>query len=295
MEDTKKFWNTILAYSDNPMTYTEADFELSQVYKCIDSNQHEQIKDLFSMGVADGLREPISILDHIEKQGCVLPSRVIVNDISKTLFDQAKTNLVNRGWHNKIDNEIIYFLGKIDEIKTGIVKETKIRLGIIGVYNLGYLKKALHLYQQNADIIGTKFNVYPVYLNNEEDNLFLEHGETITFDITNLSDDIINQIDKNVDQSKHLYAQCVYTTDKHFVSHYFNDIWLKKVISDIFIDYDIDIYQEADNGRYIVVKFQCTKETANGITLMTSLNNVLGNITTDTQIKSLRVLKNLID
>ncbi|CAF1074884.1 unnamed protein product [Rotaria sordida] len=295
MEDTKEFWNTILDYSGNAMTYTEADFELSQVYKCVDSNQDEQIKDVISMGVADGKREPISILHHIEKQGRVLPSRVIVNDISDTLFDQAKANLVNHGWVDKIGNEIIYFLGKIDDIKTELVKETKVRLGIIGVYNLGYLKNALYLYQQNAEIIGTKFNVYPVYLNNDEDNLILEHGETITFDITNLSDDIINQIHNNVDQSKRLYAQCVYTTDKHFVSHYFNDGVLKEVIHGIFIGYNIDIYQEGDNGRYIVVKFQCTKETGNGITLMTSLNNVLGNITTDTQIKSLRVLKNLID
>ncbi|CAF0739358.1 unnamed protein product [Rotaria sordida] len=200
MEDTKQFWDSILDYSGSAMTYTQADFELSQVYKCVDSNQGEQIKDVISMGVADGLREPISILDHIEKQGRVLPSRVIVNDISDTLFDQAKVNLVNGGWVKKIGNEIIYFLGKIDDIKTELVKETKVRLGILGVYNLGYLPQALNLYQQNANIIGTKFNAYPVYLNNDKDNLILEHGETITFDITNLSDDIINQINNNVDQ-----------------------------------------------------------------------------------------------
>ncbi|CAF0771728.1 unnamed protein product [Rotaria sordida] len=206
MEDTKQFWDTILDYSGNAMTYTQADFELSQVYKCVDSNEGEQIKDVISMGVADGKREPISILHHIEKQGRVLPSRVIVNDISDTLFDQAKANLVNHGWVDKIGNEIIYFLGKIDEIKTELVKETKVRLGILGVYNLGYLPQALHLYQQNENIIGTKFNVYPVYLNNDEDNLILEHGETITFDITNLSDDIINQINNNVDQKKAIKA-----------------------------------------------------------------------------------------
>ncbi|CAF0847344.1 unnamed protein product [Rotaria sordida] len=206
MEDTKQFWDTILDYSGSAMTYTQADFELSQVYKCVDSNQGEQIKDVISMGVADGKREPISILDHIEKQGRVLPSRVIVNDISDTLFDQAKANLVNGGWVKKIGNEIIYFLGKIDDIKTELVKETKVRLGILGVYNLGYLPQALNLYQQNANIIGTKFNVYPVYLNNDKDNLILEHGETITFDITNLSDDIINQINNNVDQKKTIKA-----------------------------------------------------------------------------------------
>jgi hypothetical protein len=92
----------------------------------------------------------------------------------------------------------------------------------------------------------------------------LEYGKAIEFDITELNDDIINRINNNVDQNK------------QFVSHYFNRIQLEKVIRNVFIDYNISIEQEGDNKRYLVVKVQSTKQTSNGITLLTSLNNGFG-------------------
>lgn len=293
---TKKFWDGITHYSDNAMTYTQADFELSQVHKCIDSNQHEQIKDLFGMGVADGLREPISILNHLEQQGRPLPSRLIINDISEPLFNEAKDNLAKGGWTNKIgDDQITYFLGEIEKIDAEIAKVTKIRLAIIGVYNLEYLQNALLLYKKNSHIIGKEFHVYPVYLKNEGEKLVLEHGRTIEFNISNLDDGVIQRIHNNIDQSKKLYAQCVYTTDKHFVSHYFDSAYLGIVIRNIFTGYDVEIHRDEENQRYIVVELKCTKPIGSGITLLTTLNNVLGNIKTDAQMQALNVLKKLID
>lgn len=287
--DTEGFWDGVSKiYSQSDMTHHLADFELSQVLSVIGELN---LKGLSCFGVADGNRDPIQILQYLLENSKNLPTELIVNDISSNMLKETMSNLHSRGWHNKINSiEAVHNpLSKIETLKSTI--NNKKTTYFIGVYNADYLKESLKLYEDNNDVIGSKFTICPLYLDLSEGLPKINKGLKVSFNINKFEDYMII-LDEMKKDSK-FYAYSV-VTDKNFVSHYFDSKNLKSLISVIFPNFSLTSIkgENPSDKRYIVNIIRSLNDNKNDYAI-TMLNNVLGNIKSDEHILSLQRLYEL--
>lgn len=285
--NTESFWDTVAhMYSDSTLTSHMADFEMDIVFKFL---LHVQILlGVASFGVADGNRDPIQILNFIREQTKYDSKNfeVILNDISGEMLNVAKKNMITNGHgelqahyeHNPVSQLLI-----VPSIHP--VKKTSF---IFGVYNALYIIESLELYRQNKKVIGDKFRLSALYL--EEDLSIKEEPLSVLhFDIDDylsLSEAILLLM-----TIPNFYAYSI-STEKNFVSHFFSAESLKKILLNIFVGKKVayicgDNDHDHDNRRYIVNIIQNDGPTDYIVTMM---NNVLGNIKFEEQQQSLKNL-----
>jgi hypothetical protein len=293
-QDTESFWDGVSkVYSASNMTHHMADFELSFILSKL---KLLNVKGMACFGSADGNRDPIAMLKFLRENSLNLPHELTVNDISVNMVKEARKNLLEGGWHVHIEN-VNYVhkpLSCIDSIPSSITD--KRMTYFIGVYNATYLKNSLILYRENKEIIGDRFMVSPLYYNQKEcsgSELGITVGTCITFDIDKF-EDVWDELDK-MGKTPNFYAYSI-STNKNFVSHYFDANCLGRLLNDIFTGYNVETVAENEqqNGARYIVNVITHKETsANNDYVITMLNNVLGNIKHDEHVSSLTKLRNL--
>lgn len=289
--NTEQFWDSVSkVYSSNDMTNHMADFELQTSLSYIKAMN---VEGLSSFGVADGNRDPIQILKHLNDNDRQLPNELVVNDISSNMVKETANNLLLGGWTEKIKS-INYIHCPISQIKS-INSEIKNKspLYCIGVYNVDYIKESLELYRQNKEIIGKNFTVNALYLTfDENNNPVIIHGISLMFNIDHYNNALVGFNALKTDPS--FYAFSV-TTDNNFVSHYFNSEKLNLLLNNIFKGLKVITEKGADANakRYIVNIISDNDINKKPNYVVTMLNNVLGNIKSEDQIVSLQKLFDL--
>jgi len=281
---TEKFWNGVSTiYSNNEMTTCESDFEMDFVFDTIIENKDYKPDILMCIGVADGSRDPYMILKKMKEIG-YLPGKLIMNDISPEMINVAKERM-------KIFdiNDTICFSNPIESIKFDYSDIKNDMLYVIGVYSSDFLKEGLELYLKNKEIIGEKFTIKPIYYCSCI-NAYFYDDNTIEFDIKDYND-ICDKTDILKWQDNCEFVAYSITTDKNFTSHYFKSSMLYEVLKRRFSNHKINMtVGTGENKRYIITKINSFNTSGKKI-MVTSLNNVFGNIISNHQLDALSVMK----
>lgn len=267
------FWDGVAdLYENADMTKYESDIEINFIYDIFEKIQNIDL--LICFGVADGSRDPFKILEFIRKKDLNYPNNIILNDLSCKLLDKCKKRLEN------IKN-IHYISGEMKNIKINdIINLNNINCWYIcGVYNANYLIEALEIYKKNKKIIGTIFTITSLCFNY---TLFCGDNK-ISFNIDNYSNNIIN-IEK-LSQDKYFIGYYI-MTDTGFITTYYMESGFNRLLKSIFTN-NIVITKKS-KSRYILNLIKNNKKP-NGI--ITTLNNVIGNIQYSNQIQSLKTIK----
>jgi hypothetical protein len=272
--NTKQFWDGVSQiYSEKDMTKHDNDSELDFVLE-----RTVDVVELVCLGVADGCRDPVAILDHMLKQGVVLPTKLVCNDISPKLLEVCENRLTKY----PIVPYKQFFPVPISELNFDTQKMgTRI---IIGTYNANYIMESLGIYNDNNDVIGTIFDLSYLTFDAETGEL-KKSDEKLTFHIKNY----MNHKDTIMSWCNipNFYAYSV-ETDNDFVSHYFDLANLAKMYKHVFgIETVNSVTQEGD--RYIVADIGSKTPQR----IVTMLNNVQGNIQWYEQTTSLEKIAKL--
>lgn len=264
---TTDFWNSVAnLYDKSPMTHLANDEEMNYIFKVIDSNF---ITKIICLGAADGCRDPLLLLYYLKNTYKKEPKKLIVNDIAEKMLEKCKDRLKE---FNQID--IDYVCSPINKIHISYNNF----IGIFTVYRADFINEALKLYKIEQDIIGKEFKVFPIfYIDNK-----IVVNETINkcFNINDINEDLFDEL-KNMRKDNFL-AYSIITLDKKFISHYYDLEMLNLMLTNVLNKkYEKRIMNISD--RKILFEISNT----NGDTLITCLNNVLGNIPYDEQIESL--------
>jgi len=283
---TETFWNGVSTiYSDNEMTTHESDFEMDFVFNTIIENKHYKPDVLMCIGVADGSRDPYMILKKMKEIG-YLPDKLIMNDISPEMINVAKERMKVFDIKNTI-----CFSNPIESVKFDYSDITNDMLYIIGVYSSDFLKEGLELYFKNKNIIGEKFTIKPIYFCSCINSYFYDEN-IIEFDIKDYND-ICDKTDILKWQDDCEFVAYSITTEKNFTSHYFKSSMLYEVFKRRFNNHNIDmVIGTGENKRYIVTKINSHNKSGKKI-MVTSLNNVFGNIIYEHQVNALNVIKSI--
>jgi len=276
--NTEQFWDGVATlYSSNEMTSKMADFELELVLKNLDKLN---VKGIASFGVADGNRDPIQLLKYLDNKKKSLPDEVYLNDISSTMLNEANKNMTKEGYSNLI-SELKYIHNPISQIKylTSTITDKNLTY-FIGVYSADYLNTALKMYQNNKEIIGSKFTICALYLNND---LEMKNSCSLTFDIDKY-ETCMDAI-KSMSNEDNFYAYKI-ITDKNFISHYFSAKRIKVLLEHVFGN-QCEIQTYSNGERYIMNIIRDNRNQQNDY-VVTMLNNVLGNINSEKHIISLK-------
>lgn len=285
--DTESFWDNVArVYSQKDMTSHMADFEMDIVFTFLLCVQN--LLGVASFGCADGNRDPIQILNFIRGQKKYNPENfeVLLSDISGEMLNVAKQNMIANG-HGELQSHYVHnSVSQLINIPSFF--PSKKTTFIFGVYNALYIIESLELYRQNKAVIGSKFRLSALYL--DDDLTIVEESESIMqFDIDDYS--LFSEAILLLMTIPNFYAYSI-TTDKNFVSHFFAAESLKQILSNIFIDKKItyicgENINGHDNRRYIVNIIENDGATDYIVTMM---NNVLGNIKFEEQQQSLKNL-----
>lgn len=285
--NTTGFWDSVATdYSSNTMTTHMADYEMDILLQNIKQFNYEGVA---GFGVADGSRDPIQIVEYLEKNKLVSENfEIFMNDISANMLTVAKTNIKNKQLDKYINHDSHNQLCNISHIN--FVTRVRNPLFCIGVYNAEYIVESLELYNQNKNTVGKEFILTPIYLTECD---ILEEQRSISFDISKHNDYSVQILE--MAKSTNFYAYRV-KTNNNFISHFFSATCLKHVLTNIFKNMNIIQFRGTkdanhDNRRYIINIIKNDKQTN---FIVTMLNNVLGNIYTEDHIKSLAKLRDLI-
>ena len=250
--NTRGFWDTVATqYSTNTMTTHSADFEMDTIFQNLGNNTYNGIA---SFGTADGNRDPIKIFEYLKSKNLVGKQfEFFLNDISSQMIAVAKTNMANKNLDTYVSH---YMDGEMCNISNiDFVTTVRNPIFCIGVYNAKYITESLELYKENKNTIGENFILTPIHFGT---NVDLEEAESIQF---NINDHFKHedQILKMMDNAK-FYAYRV-KTEKNFISHFFLETPLKKVLQSAFENMNIVQYHGTkgdgyDNGAYQPEKSQ---------------------------------------
>lgn len=275
LENSRKFWDSVATiYGGNRMTKNDADREMSRVFKSIGNNK---IKYLIGLGVADGSRDPLMILDYLKDKQEELP-HVIANDLSTDLVEECRKKL------DEFDNlQADYFDGPMDQLTKDNIpfEDIKPQL-IIGVYDINFLETALSLYKENKEIIGEEFTIFPLTFNDKE---VKRQASLQTFQIDTY-ENVLTFLEYKYNTFKNSSSSFLgftLITDKGFSSSYFYDKGLSNFLLNIF-DQDFRFTVSRPNTRHLLCNIGNLEECN---CIVTCLNNVLGNIPYDLQGPSL--------
>lgn len=269
----EKFWDEVAPkYSSNKMTTEHADTEIITI---IESIKMLDIKTIFSIGCTDASRDPTFILNNPKIKidpNCV----VYYNDISKKMIKIATDRL--KKYSNIILKPLVGPIQNyLDQPKYNSLKNQTV---CIGVYDVKYFKKAIELYIDEKDIIGTKFKLVPIILIN---NIFQEHQtEKIIFNHDSWnSDDSWHKI--LLWQTLNNFVSIKVETDTGFISNYYSKLSLVNIMNSIVINnnYSIKYDLSSPDDRHTILILKPTHHKSTGV--VTMINNVMGNIVTESQ------------
>lgn len=311
-QQTLKFWDSVAKiYDQSELTTHDSNAEIDFIFKKL--TEVTSVDRLVCLGVADGCRDPYLLLSFLTRHNKELPLTNIFNDYSPELLKKCKERLDKQ--FPMLDPVYLPMsVLDIDHEKYCDIK-TKNNI-IIGCYNFDYLRESLQIYKQQKDVIGNNFKLNYVFFDGTD---LLRKDETVSFCI----DDYMSVIDKitNHDNDSQFVGCCI-STDTGFVTHYYCLRGIAKIIKHVF-DNSLNITVTQCGNRYIVshiVYYQDLCDPANsrfgkaesryysveGVTdnnilmpmqpsnsFTTCLNNVIGNIPTDQQLKALTKMKQL--
>lgn len=283
---SKGFWDSVAKfYSEHQLTNHQSDYELEFVLNTLGTIG--TVYNLVCLGVADGSRDPYIILKYLNDKGVGLPIETHLNDLSDKLLDECRKRLdefpISATYHAKPMKEV-----KIER------KFTNPNI-ILGLYNSDYLLQSLQGYLESKDVIGDMFEVrYTTFANGK-----INHSEErIKFNI----EDYVTYSEQFVAMSqKENFLAFSIKTDKQFISHYWHAPILIKLLQNVFTGLNVKVF---DSGKRYIIAYitnPCTLaessiETGTDggeTTLLTSLNNVIGNVPTECQYDSLVAIRNM--
>jgi hypothetical protein len=273
---SKGFWDSVAKfYGEHQLTNHQSDYELEFVINTVGAIGF--IYNLVCLGVADGSRDPYIILKYLSEMKVGLPTETHINDLSDKLLDECKKKLV------EFPMEISYHAKPMKEVEIGR-KFTNPNI-ILGLYNYDYLLQSLQGYLESKDVIGDMFEVrYTTFT----DGKINHSDERVRFNI----EEYVSYSEQFVAMSqKENFLAFSIKTDKQFISHYWHAPTLIKLLQNIFTGLNVKVY---DSGKRYVIGYitnPCTDEGET--TLLTSLNNVIGNIPTECQYDSLVSIRNM--
>lgn len=274
--NTQKFWNSVANdYSNSTMTSHQNDFELNIIKDNL--NNISQLEGIVSLGCANGIRDPIFILENCEIKNL---SEVTCLDISEKMIDECKENLKKYNFSKKF---IVNKISDLTEFNKDLLKES---IFICGVYNANYIVQSLEIYKNNIDKIGNYFTITPVIY--KYDKLLERTDLSLKFNIVDYS--YCSEKILNMQKLDCFYAYNI-KTEKEFVSHFFDSAKLYSLLNTIF-PHKIEVIKDEKYPRYLIFKI-INGELNNCNYIITMLNNVLGNILTNEQVLSLQNINKL--
>lgn len=272
------FWDSVAnIYSNNSMTKHEGDHEMMYVFETIQKYFQNGISNMACFGAADGSRDPMCILEFLKENKKFLPKELIVNDISPEFIKICKEKF---DLYRDINCE--YHAKPIHEVKLNNKYKS---VYVNGLYNADYFMQSLSLYLENKEIIGTKFKVWPLEFNGLELKRTL--NVPIEFDINNYNA-YASTFEKLRSNGKFLAFSL--ETDKNFISHYYDAKNVELMYKSVFGEKFSSV--KCIGNRYIVLIIK--SNTSDHECLITTLNNVMGNVKYDQLLNSLENINWLI-
>ena len=264
-DNIANFWDTAASsYSTNDMTVAHADYEFSKIEKIL--SKHDCITSIVSLGAANGVRDPIHIMRNFLSQ---TPEFVFINDISPGMINEAKKFMDEFLATRQACSRVEYSVAPAEKMNMPSFYDRDHTLRILGVYKASFLVKNLDKYRGNRQIIGEKFTISVIVL---DDNRNLTTKGSITFMIDDYelhAHALMTYLD-----APSFYAFSV-VTDKDFVSHFFSPDGLKSFVSEIFPEERFTLHDDNDE-RFLILELLPVTNQVNCLTTM--LNNVFGNI-----------------
>lgn len=270
------FWNKVSTiYETNELTTHDSDAELDAIYLMISTIGH--VKTLACFGVADGSRDPKKILDFMKEKEIKLPESMILNDLSPKLLDVCKTRL------SDINIPTMYQDGPMDQMINWLPKDESWRSWyIIGSYSAEYIEKSLEIYKKNREGLWNTFDLAPLIIVDSE----IKRNEVLNQNFK--VEDYKTKMDEinNMAFSKGFIGYSI-KADSGFISHYYTVNGMKEISKLAFTKAgSIESYSTGD--RYIITVIKKSNDNPN--CLITTLNNVIGNIPHELLLTSLRAI-----
>lgn len=272
------FWNSVSdIYGEEDLTKHDNDHELDIVFRNLD--QIQTLTDLVCLGVADGSRDPIQILDHYIKTNSNNDNNknnkmnVFLNDLSPELL-----NVCRKRMKKYPDYVVSYLIGPLDERINDIELVNKDCCFVAGVYNAKYISESLELYRQKKDIIGQIFTISYIYF--KSDGSLEKSDIDLKFHIDKYESYMDAVISWMNDDGFVAYS---IVTNTGFVSHYYSLEGFEKMLS----VFKCSVKVQPAGNRYIVATIT---NSDNPTCLFTTLNNVIGNVVWEKQLKSLKAI-----
>lgn len=276
--NTEGFWDANAStYSLSNMTHTHEDSELIPIFMVLENLG--RVYGMACIGPADGMREPISLLEYLHTES---PKELILNDISSEMLREARKNLVLTGWDKKISTitTIHNPIANVDNLVSSIPDRNT--TFCIGVYSADNMLDALKLYSENTNRIGCNFKLRTVIYNEKDHKL--EQIDEFDFNICEYMS-VIGKISL-LRMTPNFYAFGI-VTDKDFVSHYFDDKMLNHILASIFKTHTVKTIKNVNNDKRYITNILKSNTTYGNNYVVTTLNNVLGNIKLNEQLLSL--------
>ena len=285
LEQYKQFWDSTASIYSNAKLTTEGGEDLEVVL-----SKTKNIDNLVCLGVATGCRDPLFLLN-----AGLEPNKLMVNDLSPELLKICLNNLSQYSGVDKIS-----FVGPVHSILENSAQRIRTFLSAIepvlcvGVYRKeafynkfnGY--SALELYSEERKNIGSDCSVFPIF---HEKKILKRLGKGANFRLPLIS----NQIDQIRDYL-HPYEELSgfggfqFNSIKEgnpFVSHYYTRGLLEQMFLEIFPNHTISVTDTKTRNYVIFVK----RKDSEPNTMITMINNVLGNIPNYLQKRTLKSIK----
>ena len=274
-EITKEFWNYLSKYYTNyPIINHDGNYEMNYIFNIL--LECKNIKQLACFGVADGTRDPLEILNFLKEIDKLEVNSIILDDISEKLLELCRVTLKDYS-----DIKAQYVAKPIHVVEN--IERTKNAIYFMGIYDADYIEESLQIYVNNKGEMGEFYDIGWIY---EEDMQFKRKG-SIKFKI----DDYMQHLDRiqNFRENKNFVAYSI-ITEKGFVTHHYDINNFGNVCTKIF-NGNVEI--NSVGNRHIICKISTDENDLTDLTIITTLNNVVGNIPHDLQIASLQNLNNL--
>lgn len=285
LESYRDFWDSTASVYSNAKLTNEGGEDLEVIL-----SRSGSIDNMVCLGVATGCRDPLFLLDKGIK-----PKKLLVNDLSPNLLRICLASLSS---YSELDmlslvGPIHRTLEKSAEGIEGFFGKSEPLLAV-GVYKKDafYTKfngySALELYSEERTNIGDNCVVYPIFYEGE---ILNTKSKGIDFKLP-LSSRQIGRIAKFLQkyESSRGFGGFQFNSVKNgnpFISHYYTKELLEKIFVDTFPGYQISIV-DTQTRNYVV--FVGGKDS-NQNTLITMINNVLGNIPLNLQKETLRSIR----
>jgi hypothetical protein len=279
--DQAHFWDErSYDYSSKSLTTHNSDDELNALKAHVGKLNY--MYGLACLGAADGLREPCEILKWWQGWKKPWPEEVMINDISHMMLKHSCNNIND---NFDMSSSSLYFIAQpIEKLNFNPIIAKRVPLTFFGTYNYKYLIPSFQKYYENKEILGNFFSIFDVKFEKGR----LEKNLKLRLNINDNNDEILKKLIEEVEMDENFYGFWL-CTDLNFSSTYFNSKILYKLVQEIFAEQSVEV--EEVGNRYIVTTIKDKQRDSNY--LITSLNNVLGNILLDEQVNALKNIKKI--